>query len=73
MTNTNWKGIEEKLNSGTLSNEDYSDLLDNTLSKMSKFLVLFKEKVVQKYPVENNRPKDLQERIDKIDRIINEG
>ena len=40
---------------------------------MSKFLVLFKEKVVQKYPVENNRPKDLQERIDKIDRIINEG
>nr|WP_318741286.1 hypothetical protein [uncultured Treponema sp.] len=73
MTNTNWKEIEEKLNSGTLSNEDYSDLLDNTLSKMSKFLVLFKEKVVQKYPVENNRPKDLQERIDKIDRIINEG
>ena len=73
MTNTNWKEIEEKLNSGTFSNEDYSDLLDNTLSKMSKFLVLFKEKVVQKYPVENNRPKDLQERIDKIDRIINEG
>lgn len=73
MTNTNWKEIEEKLNSGTLSNEDYSDLLDNTLSKMSKFLVLFKEKVVQKYPDENNRPKDLQERIDKIDRIINEG
>ena len=73
MTNTNWKEIEEKLNSGTLSNEDYSDLLDDTLSKMSKFLVLFKEKVVQKYPVENNRPKDLQERIDKIDRIINEG
>ena len=73
MTNTNWREIEEKLNSGTFSNEDYSDLLDNTLSKMSKFLVLFKEKVVQKYPVENNRPKDLQERIDKIDRIINEG
>lgn len=73
MTNTNWKEIEEKLNSGTFSNEDYSDLLDNTLSKMSKFLVIFKEKVVQKYPVENNRPKDLQERIDKIDRIINEG
>ena len=73
MTNTNWKEIEEKLNSGTFSKEDYSDLLDNTLSKMSKFLVLFKEKVVQKYPDENNRPKDLQERIDKIDRIINEG
>lgn len=32
MTNTNWKEIEEKLNSGTFSNEDYSDLLDNTLS-----------------------------------------
>ena len=73
MTNTNWKEIEEKLNSGTFSNKDYSDLLDNTLSKMSKFLVLFKEKAVQKYPDENNRPKDLQERIDKIDRIINEG
>lgn len=73
MTNTNWKEIEEKLNSGTFSKEDYSDLLDNTLSKMSKFLVLFKEKIVQKYPDENNRPKDLQERIDKIDRIINEG
>ena len=72
MTNTNWKEIEEKLNSGTFSNKDYSDLLDNTLSKMSKFLVLFKEKIVQKYPDENNRPKDLQERIDKIDRIINE-
>lgn len=73
MTNTNWKEIEEKLNSGTYSNNDYLDLLDNTLSKMSKFLVLFKEKIVQKYPDENNRPKDLQERIDKIDRIINEG
>lgn len=73
MTNTNWKEIEEKLNSGTFSKEDYSDLLDNTLSTMSKFLVLFKEKIVQKYPDENNRPKDLQERIDKIDRIINEG
>ena len=73
MTNTNWKEIEEKLNSGTFSKDDYSDLLDNTLSKMSKFLVLFKEKIVQKYPDENNRPKDLQERIDKIDRIINEG
>ena len=73
LTNTNWKEIEEKLNSGTFSKEDYSDLLDNTLSKMSKFLVLFKEKIVQKYPDENNRPKDLQERIDKIDRIINEG
>lgn len=73
MTNTNWKEIEEKLNSGTFSNEDYSDLIDETLSKMSKFLVLFKEKIVQKYPDENNRPKDLQERIDKIDRIINEG
>lgn len=73
MTNTNWKEIEEKLNSGTYSNNDYLDLLDNTLSKMSRFLVLFKEKIVQKYPDENNRPKDLQERIDKIDRIINEG
>ena len=73
MTNTNWKEIEEKLNSGTFSKEHYSDLLDNTLSTMSKFLVLFKEKIVQKYPDENNRPKDLQERIDKIDRIINEG
>ncbi|WP_318664747.1 hypothetical protein [Treponema sp.] len=73
MTNMNWKEIEEKLNNGTFSSKDYSDLIDETLSKMSKFLVLFKEKVIQKYPDENNRPKDLQERIDKIDSIINKG
>lgn len=73
MTNTNWKEIEEKLNNETFSNEDYSDLIDNTLSKMNRFLALFKEKIIQKYPDENNRPKELQMRIDKIDSIIKEG
>ena len=70
MTNTNWKKFEEKLNNGTFSSKDYSDLIDETLSKMDRFLVLFKEKVLQKYPDLNNRPKDLQERIDKIDSIL---
>lgn len=72
MTNTNWKEIEEKLNNGTFSNEDYLDLIDNTLSKMNRFLALFKEKVIQKYPDENNRPKELQTRIDKINSFIKE-
>lgn len=70
MTNTNWKEIEEKLNSGTYSNNDYLDLIDETLSKMDRFLVPFKEKVLQKYPDENNRPKELQSRIEKIDSIL---
>ena len=73
MTNTNWKEIEEKLNSGTYSNNDYLDLIDEALSKMNRFLALFKEKVIQKYPDLNNRPKDLQERIDKIDSILSKG
>lgn len=73
MTNMNWKEIEEKLNNGTFSNKDYLDLIDNTLSKMNKFLVLFKDTVLQKFPDENNRPKELQERIDKINNIIREG
>ena len=70
MTNTNWKEIEEKLNNGTFSSKDYSTLIDETLSKMDRFLVLFKEKVLQKYPDENNRPKELQSRIEKIDNIL---
>ena len=70
LTNTNWKEIEEKLNNGTYSNNDYLDLIDETLSKMDRFLVLFKEKVLQKYPDENNRPKELQSRIEKIDSIL---
>ena len=73
MTNTNWKEIEEKLNSGTYSNNDYLDLIDETLSKMNRFLALFKEKVIQKYPDLNNRPKDLQERIDKVDSTLSGG
>ena len=73
MTNTNWKEIEEQLNNGTFSNEDYLDLLDNTLAKMNRFLALFKEKVIQKYPDKNNRPKELQSRIEKIDSIIKEN
>ena len=73
MTNTNWKEIEEKLNNGTFSNEDYLDLLGNTLAKMNRFLALFKEKVIQKYPDKNNRPKELQSRIEKIDSIIKEN
>ena len=55
MTNTNWKEIEEKLNSGTYSNNDYLDLIDETLSKMNRFLALFKEKVIQKYPTKISR------------------
>ncbi len=73
MTNTNWKEIEEKLNNGTYSNNDYLDLIDETLSKMNRFLALFKEKVIQKYPDENNRPKELQSRIEKIDSILSKG
>lgn len=73
MTNTNWKEIEDKLNNGTFSNEDYLDLLDNILAKMNRFLALFKEKVIQKYPDKNNRPKELQSRIEKIDSIIKEN
>ena len=70
LTNTNWKEIEEKLNNGTYSNNDYLDLIDETLSKMNRFLALVKEKVLQKYPDENNRPKELQTRIEKIDSIL---
>lgn len=73
VVDTNWKEIEEKLDNGIFSNEDYSDLIDNTLSKMKKFLELFKEKVIQKYPDENYRPKELQSRIEKIDSIIKEN
>lgn len=73
MTNTNWKEIEEKLNNGTYSNNDYLDLIDEILSKMNRFLALFKEKVIQKYPDENNRPKELQSRIEKIDSILSKG
>ncbi len=73
MTNTNWKEIEEKLNNGTYSNNDYLDLIDETLSKMNRFLALVKEKVIQKYPDENNRPKELQSRIEKIDSILSKG
>ena len=73
MTNTNWKEIEEKLNNGTYSNNDYLDLREETLSKMNRFLALFKEKVIQKYPDENNRPKELQSRIEKIDSILSKG
>lgn len=37
---------------------------------MKKILILFKSKVIEKYPDVNNRPKDLQERIFKIDELL---
>lgn len=65
------KEINDRLNNSAYTNYDYVNLIDNSIDYMKKILILFKSKVIEKYPDVNNRPKDLQERIFKIDELLN--
>lgn len=71
MKNIDLKEINDRLNNSAYTNYDYVNLIDNSIDYMKKILILFKSKVIEKYPDVNNRPKDLQERIFKIDELLN--
>lgn len=71
MKNIDLKEINDRLNDSAYTNYDYVNLIDNSIDYMKKILILFKSKVIEKYPDVNNRPKDLQERIFKIDELLN--
>ena len=70
MKNIDLKEINDRLNNSAYTNYDYVNLIDNSIDYMKKILILFKSKVIEKYPDVNNRPKDLQERIFKIDELL---
>lgn len=70
MKNIDLKEINDRLNNSAYANYDYVNLIDNSIDYMKKILILFKSKVIEKYPDVNNRPKDLQERIFKIDELL---
>lgn len=70
MKNIDLKEINDRLNNSAYTNYDYVNLIDNSIDYMKKILILFKSKVIEKYPDVNNCPKDLQERIFKIDELL---
>lgn len=70
MKNIDLKEINDRLNNSAYTNYDYVNLIDNSIDYMKKILILFKSKVIEKYPDVNNRPKDLQERIFKINELL---
>ena len=71
IENINWKEIEDKLNNDTFTNEECITLLNNTLEKMKTTFHSLRSILIEKYPDKNNRPKDIQNSIDKIDKLLN--
>lgn len=73
IENIIWEEIKDKLNNDTFTNKDCVTLLNNTLEKMKTTFHSLKSISIKKYPNENNRPKDIQNSIDKIDKLLKEG